>query len=404
MEREGDASGLPSAASGAGAPAHAVALPSTGLDAVVVRLCRTLRERGVSVTPTDSIDAARTLPHVDLGDREDVRLALRAVLVSRPEDFETFDAAFEEAWQVRGGLRAPLPGPPGADRLRPPVPLPTRRLPPVSLRNWMKPEEGSGDEDPLQMRSASNEEALAARDFAAYAGADDEAFRRLAARIARRLALRRSRRWRSARRGERIDLRRTLRSALRTGGDPIRLERRSRKLRRTRLVALCDVSGSMELYARFLLQFLHALQNTFASVETFVFATRLSRITGSLRGMRYGEALRELARDVRDWSGGTRIGDAVRGVVMDHREVIDRRTVIVILSDGWEVGDPERLADAMRDLHRRAGRVIWLNPLMGAADFAPATRGMQAALPYVDVLAPGHSLDALASLVRHLAV
>lgn len=375
-----------------------------GLDAVVVRLCRVLRERGVAVTPAESIDAARALPLVDLADREEVRLGLRTILVSRPEDFAAFDEAFGVVWHANPSMLTATPAPGVTGELRR-LPQPGQsRLAPVSLQNWMKPEETPGGDDPLPVRAASDQEALGSRDFSRYGTDDDEAFRRLAVQIARRLALRRSRRWRIARRGDRIDLRRTIRASLRSGGDPIRLERRTRKIRRTRLVALCDVSGSMELYARFLLHFLHAMQNTFASVETFVFATRLSRVTERLRGVRYGESLRGLGRDVRDWAGGTRIGDAVRAFVDEHRSLVDRRTIVVILSDGWDVGDPERLSAAMRNLHRRAGRVIWLNPLMGAPGFTPETRGMQAALPYVDVLAPGHSLEALRSLVRHLAI
>ncbi|MEO7966648.1 MAG: VWA domain-containing protein [Gemmatimonadaceae bacterium] len=373
-----------------------------GLLGVVVQFCRVLRERGVSVTPAESIDASRTLGVVDLGDREDVRLSLRAVLISRLEDFAAFDEAFDEAWQLTGGIPSPILAPNIRRESRPPDPQ--KRSASVSLTNWMKQGTEPNDDDPINVRTASDLEALGSRDFATYAADDDEAFRRLAAQIARRLAMRKSRRWRMARRGERIDLRRTARTSLRTGGVAIRLERRTRRLRRTRLVVLCDVSGSMELYSRFLLQFLHALQNSFATVESFVFATRLSRITLQLRGARYRDALKDLGRDVRDWSGGTRIGSALQSFVDAHRKFVDRRTIVLIVSDGWDVGDPVILEEAMRAIAHRSGRVIWLNPLMGGADFSPATRGMQAALPYIDVLAPGHSLDALRKLVRDLVL
>jgi uncharacterized protein len=381
-------------------------MPATNerdLVATVVRLCRTLRDRGIIVTPAESIDAARSLAFVDIGDEAEVRLGLRAVLVSRREDYDAFDAAFDETWRAPAATAGmiPLPGA-RTDVRRPPQPGAPKPAP-VSLQNWMKPGGDIGDEL-VKVRAASDREALGSRDFASYAAEDDDAFRRLAARIARRLALRKSRRWRAARRGERLDLRRTVRGSLRTGGNLVRLERRSRKVRRTSLVALCDVSGSMELYSRFLLQFLHALQNTFARVETFVFATRLSRITAHLRGVGYRESLRDLGRDVRDWSGGTRIGAAVRGLLDEHASLIDRRTIVLILSDGWDVGDPAVLGEAMRDLSAKAGRIIWLNPLMGAADFAPETRGMQAALPWIDVLAAGHNLESLQGVVRDLVI
>ncbi|MEP7382795.1 MAG: VWA domain-containing protein [Gemmatimonadota bacterium] len=373
------------------------------LVATVVTMCRLLRERGVAVTPSESIDAARALGCIDLGDREEVRLALRAVMVSRREDHAAFDDAFRDVWAASEGLPQPIPLPgPRRDMTRPPTPAPPKP-PSVSLQNWMKPGE-TDDGDPVRVRAASDRESLGSKDFAMYAADDDAAFDVLARQIARRLALRRSRRWKVARRGERIDLRRTVRASLRTGGDAIRLERRSRKLRRTRLVALCDVSGSMELYARFLLQFLHALQNTFARVETFAFATRLSRLTPMLRGVRYRESLRELGREVQDFSGGTRIGASLSSFLDRYPKLVDRRTIVVILSDGWDVGSPDVLAEAMRGIQRRAGRVIWLNPLMGASDYTPDTRGMQAALPFIDVLAPGHSVEALRRLVRQLSL
>ena len=373
------------------------------IDAVVM-LCRDLRDRGVSVTPSESIDAARTLGHVDLGDRDDVRLALRTVLVSRREDFEAFDAAFDAAWRLPGGMAAPIPMPHLRADVRRPPNQPPKKNAPVSLQNWMIPNDGTSADDPIKVRAASDRESLGERDFSVYSADDADEFRRLARQIARRLALRKGRRWKVAHRGERFDLRRTVRASLRTGGDAIQIVRRTRKLRRTRLVALCDVSGSMELYARFLLQFLHALQNTFARVETFAFATRLSQITGHLRGLQYRESLIGLGRDVRDWSGGTRIGASVREFVDRHAELIDRRTIVLIMSDGWDVGDPQLLADAMRDLARRAGRVIWLNPLMGAPDYTPDTRGMQAALPHVDVMAPGHNIESLRAVARYLSL
>ncbi|MBI2461924.1 MAG: VWA domain-containing protein, partial [Candidatus Rokubacteria bacterium] len=223
---------------------------------------------------------------------------------------------------------------------------------------------------------------------------------RLAARIARRLATRRSRRRRPARRGPEVDLRRTMRLAL-TRGEPVELARREKKRQKTKVVVLCDVSGSMDLYSRFLLQFLYALQNQFARMETFVFATTLSRITDELRGQPYRVALERLGR-VRDWSGGTKIGDSLQAFDAGWRWLLDRRTVVVILSDGWDTGEPELLAEALRRIRRRAARLIWLNPLLGNLDYQPLTQGMAAALPHLDLFAPAHNLESLRALARHL--
>jgi uncharacterized protein with von Willebrand factor type A (vWA) domain len=364
------------------------AVPSDLVDAVVA-IVRRLRHRGVRTSTDSSVEAVRALTAIDVLDRDEVRETLRITLLSRPEDFAIFDEVFATSWETTGGLPAPMPD---LGRLVEPEPRPqpSRRLAPVTLQNWMKPDDVDTAGRSVSILAPSDEERLAVRDFATYTSGDLETFRRLARRIARRLALRRSRRWKASRRGRSVDVRGTIRQAERTAGEMLRVQRRSRRIRRTRLLALCDVSGSMELYSRFLLQFVHALQNSFASVETFVFATRLSRVTDHLRGD-YALALRQLGRDVRDWSGGTRIGEAIEGIV-------------IILSDGWDVGDPATLERAMGDLRRRAGKVIWLNPLMGADDYSPDTRGMRAALPHVDLLFPAHNMDALERLVPRLVL
>jgi uncharacterized protein with von Willebrand factor type A (vWA) domain len=222
----------------------------------------------------------------------------------------------------------------------------------------------------------------------------------LTVQIARRLARRISRRRRpSARRG-RLDLRRTLRANV-TRGDLIDLRYRRRKRRKVRLVLLCDVSGSMDLYSRFLLQFLFALQSVFARVETFTFSVHLTRVTEYLRGRSYREVLRRLTA-VRDWSGGTRIGESLAEFNRQWGRLVDRQTIVIILSDGWDTGDPELLAGELLRIKRRAGRVIWLNPLLGNPSYEPLTRGMAAALPLVDHFAAAHNLAALRALAGSL--
>ena len=169
-------------------------------------------------------------------------------------------------------------------------------------------------------------------------------------------------------------------------------------------IIIVDVSGSMDLYARLLLQFLYALQNAFSRVETFVFATRLSRVTDELRAPGYRDALGNLSERVQDWSGGTRIGESLSTFLAGWPRLVDRRTVVVVLSDGWETGDPEVLGAALAVLHRRAGRLVWLNPLLGSPGYEPLTRGMQTALPHLDVFAPANDLASLEQLARHLSL
>lgn len=368
----------------------------------VTGLCRRLRERGVLVTPGETVDAVRTLDAVDVGDRAELYLALRSVVTTRPEDYRAFDEEFDRAFTASGGAA----GTTDAHGPQPRLPPPVRRAAGAStaLENWLRATGAEPDDPGTGIPRPSDRDLLSAHDFRAFDDAALDAVTRVARRMARRLATRPSRRWRPSTRGARVHLRRTMRRVLETGGAPARLVFRERKPRRTRLVLLCDVSGSMELYTRFLLQVLYAMQNSFARVETFVFATRLSRVTEPLGAPRYRAALEGLARDVRDFAGGTRIGECLDRFEREWGRRLDRRTVVVVLSDGWDTGDPALLGDAMARLHRRAGRVIWLNPLLGAPDYRPLTRGLQAALPHVDIFHPAHDLTSLEALVRHLSL
>jgi uncharacterized protein with von Willebrand factor type A (vWA) domain len=363
----------------------------------VVGLCRDLRARGMTVTTAHAIDAVRALHFGALQSRERTYLSLRCVLVGRPEELEIFDEAFAALF---GKQQAPAEGPVRVHRRSPP---PEQAAVP-SLSSWGQPgDEGEGGEDEQEeIKAASDAAAVAQKDFSAFSAAELDEIRRISARIARRLAARPSRRWKSGRRGPRVDLRRTLRRSLSNGGETLDLRFRRRKPRKTRIVALCDVSGSMDLYSQFLLQFLYALQGTVARVESFVFSTSLRRVTDLLKQPDYAAALRGLSAEVHDWSGGTRIGACLADFNRDYPAMIDGRTVAVILSDGWDTGDPAILGAEMESLRIRSRRVIWLNPLLGSPGYEPLTQGMQAALPHVSVFAPAHNLSALRALERHL--
>ncbi len=372
------------------------------LASAAVRFCRLLRARGLPVTPAESLDAVRVLEVIDLGDRAEVRRALRTVLVWRPEDFPVFDACFDAFWAGRSAdpvdsLRAPGPE---TDGLPPALAahLPAAKASELVFQEWGRPEDEAGQ--PVGLPRASDLERVMGKDFSTFSPDQLDEVARLAARLARRLATRRGRRRRPTRRGREVDLRRTLRLSL-TRGEPVELARREKKRVKTKVVVLCDVSGSMDLYSRFLLQFLYSLQNQLGRMETFVFATTLTRITDELKGQSYRLALERLGR-VRDWSGGTKIGESLQAFHAGWRWLLDRRTVVVILSDGWDTGEPELLAEALRLIRRRAARLIWLNPLLGNPDYQPLTQGMVAALPYLDLFAPAHNLDSLRALARHL--
>ncbi len=363
----------------------------------VIGLCRALRDGGMTVTTAHAIDAVRALSTGVLGSRQRTYLALRCVFAARPEEFELFDVAFAEQFTDAG---VPREGPVRVHRRSPP----RGEASTPSLSSWTDAgADGTAEgEEPMEVPAASDTPSLAQKDFSAFRAEELDEIRRISARLARRLAARPSRRWRSGKSGPRVDLRRTIRRSLSHGGEALDLRFRRRKPRKTRIVALCDVSGSMDLYSQFLLQFLYALQGTVARVESFVFSTSLRRVTDLLQQPDYPRMLRGLSAEVHDWSGGTRIGACLADFNREYAEMVDGRTVMVILSDGWDTGDPALLSEEMERLRVRSRRVIWLNPLLGSPGYEPLTQGMQAALPHVSVFAPAHNLAALRALERHL--
>jgi uncharacterized protein with von Willebrand factor type A (vWA) domain len=353
-----------------------------------------LRAAGLPVPTSCVIDSVAALEFVDLADRQEFYLALRTVLVSRTEEQVVFDRCFEAFFNGQTGLASPVSE-------EEPVPGPAdafggRR---VASHGDDLPD---GEEEPFDLPGGSERELLMEQDFSSFAPEQLDEIARLTMLIARRLARRVSRRRKPAKRRGTVDLRRSMRANV-LKGDIIELRRLARRRRKPSLVLLCDVSGSMDVYSRFLLQFLYALQNSFGRVETFTFATRLTRVSDLLRGDSYRRALGRLAQ-VHDWAGGTRIGESLREFNAGWSHLIDRRSVVLILSDGWDTGEPDLLADEMLALKRRAARVIWLNPLLGSPGYEPLNRGMAAALPFVHRFAAAHNLASLRELASRLVL
>jgi hypothetical protein len=347
----------------------------------LVLFVRMLRAQGVSVRAGGTLDAAEALDHVGLERRDDVRDALRAVLVSRHDDLPRFDRVFDRFWRVwpaAGGSGLPQP-------IQPP-----RRG--VTTVQWqasasIPPEEheAAGPQDtPDTVRTYSAADVWREKDFAAYSAAETARARAAIARLVWTPGDRVTRRWVPGSGGA-VDLRRLLRVNARHGGEPLVIPRRERRLAPRPLVVLCDVSGSMEPYTRMLLLFVHAMARRQRSIEVFVFSTRLTRITRPFVARPIDQALARVRDMVKDWSGGTRIGQALR---MFHvrwgRRVLRRGPVVLLISDGWDLGEPELLTAEIARLQRGCSRLIWLNPLIGSPGYAPLTRGMRAALPHVD--------------------
>jgi len=383
-----------------------VAVPRDLLTAVLA-FGQTLRRAGLPLTVTELMDAVRALESIDLMDRAEFHLALRTCLVARVEEIPVFDRCFDAFWKFHAdegqgleGLTSPAPAPRVEEEHAPGGGGPAEEQGSMALESWE--EEAAADEEPLEVPGKSEREVLMDRDFSTFPAEDLDEVARLTILIAKRLARRVSRRRRPTRRGGVIDLRRSMRANM-MKGEIIELRRRERRRRKVRLILLCDVSGSMDLYSRFLLQFLFALQNVFGRVETFTFATRLTRVTEQLKGPSYQLALRRLT-EVRDFSGGTRIGESLAEFNRSWGHLVNRHTIVILLSDGWDTGEPELLANEMLALRRKAGRVIWLNPLLGNPSYEPLTRGMAAALPLVDHFAAAHNLASLRDLAGHLTL
>lgn len=364
---------------------------------------RMLRALGVEITPTQVVDLVDSLHYVNIGSRQDFKNSARTVLISRHEHLPLFDEAFDLFWRARGKtalLQLDL-----SELLqkqeKPQQEEVYRRTPATEQDKQQLPEEEPEEERVL---TYSDLEILRQKDFSRLDEEEMAAVRRLMLQTQWQLEPRRTRRTVNAKQGDLLDLRRTIRQNLRHGGELLRLAHKERKFKRRPVVLICDISGSMERYARVLLQFIYVVTSRLDRVESFVFSTRLTRITRELRRRNIDDALREASAVVHDWAGGTRIGESIRTFNYDWaRRVLGQGAIVMIISDGWDRGDVALLEREMDRLHRSCHRLIWLNPLLGAADYQPLVRGIKAALPHVDDFLPVHNLASLEQLADLLA-
>ena len=371
----------------------------------LVHFTRLLHRLGLDVQAGRTRDVAAALAHVDVGRRSDFYHTLRSLLVHRVDDLALFDEAFRVFWRrPHGDWTATDLGAMGETR-RSGAPEYESEAPPGA--------DGEGGDDGRQaayrvermaVLSYSDREALYAKDFEHFTAEEVSAAEQMMAELDWELGERQSKRW-TAGRGPALDLRRAVRANMRYGGELIDLPPRRRKTRRRPLILLCDVSGSMERYSRMLLHFVHALTGggRLGRVEAFVFATRLTRITHELAARAADAVVPSLPRKIDDFGGGTRIGAALRTFNVEWaRRVRGQGPIVLLISDGWDRGEPAALRAEMARLQRSCQRLIWLNPLLGSPDYLPLTRGMQAALPAIDDFLPVHNLASLAALARHL--
>jgi uncharacterized protein with von Willebrand factor type A (vWA) domain len=361
-----------------------------------------LRRLGLDFGSSNMLDLVRATEDVSLGRKQDFRYAARCLLVHRKQDLPLFDEAFQVFWRRPATGQSPLDLRSMGEerRYRTPQIIP----PALSDSNADEDESDSQEKQPAVdlSRTYSAREVLREKDFADFTPAEMSQAREMMAELSWDLGRRRTRRLIPGE-GASLDLRRTFRRNLKYGGELLELARRQTNDKPRPLVLICDVSGSMERYTRMLLHFIHTIAGGWGRVEAFLFATRLTRITRFLGYRRVDQAVREVARTVPDWAGGTRIGEALKTFNFRwSRRVMRNGAVVLIISDGWDRGEPELLSREMARLQRSCHRIIWLNPLLGSPSYQPLTQGMQAALPYVDDFLPVHNLNSLEALARHL--
>jgi uncharacterized protein len=371
-----------------------------GMTGRLALLVASMRAGGARVGVDELLSAHRVMRAVDAADRGRVYLALRSALCSRRDDLVVYEAAFAATFGRGPETDEERERRESRDELREPA---SPALPRMAIPAPTRPGIGYLEPDPVPA-AWSDIEVLHEKDFADYTDAERLVARRIMMRLARHSPQRPSRRTQPSRRrgpqppAARPDLRRTIRASLRYGGEPVERHWREHAERPRPLVLVCDVSGSMEPYARMLLQYMQACVAARRRVEAFVFGTRLTRVTAELAGRDADRALDRAAGAAADWSGGTRIGEALATLNREHGRRLGRGSIVVLLSDGWDRGDPEELAEEIARLGRCAYRLIWLNPLKASPGYEPLTRGMQAALPHVDHFLAGNSLASLGEL------
>ncbi len=387
----------------------------------LLRFGRRLRAAGLPVGPGQVLGSVSAMAAVDVSRYDDVYSAAKATLVTGPSQIMAFDAEFARFWRdLQGAEPAQLDAFVAASApTEMPLPEVSRKRKQTEVAAGAASEEKTvlavseadaeqtGDLDEMEVPPEdillfSAREVLRKKDFAQFTADEIAEARRMIARMDWRLGTRETRRRERAILGEFIDYRATLRRSMRHGGVPMDLRRRTRKERMRPLVLICDISGSMDRYARLLLRFVHALEQGLEATEVFVFGTRLTRITRELRKRDVDDAISDVVKSVDDWSGGTRIGESLAELNREHGRRIGRGAAVVILSDGWDRGDPELLGREMERLGRCAHRLVWLNPLKASAGYEPLTRGMVAALPHVDDFLAGNSLASLEELAELL--
>ncbi len=371
----------------------------TTISGNIVLLCRFLRQKGFALSATEEADALQSLIFLPIDKEKYFKEALKAILAKSKYQRQKFDEYYDEFW----------------DQLSRAVDSKTKDLPVKkdkkseaqkkeaqfeSLKSWLnlKP----ADEE-KEVASFSDLEVLTRKNFSDLSKEEMRLMMQLLQKLARKLAHQKSRLNKPSKKHKNLDLKRTMRANMRKGGDIQYLLFSKKKERKLKLILLCDVSKSMDLYSRFFVHLIYAFQNSYDKIETFVFSTALHRVTEILDNYEFDKAFDTISDRVPHWSGGTTIGTCLNNFTKEYGHgMLDKKTIVLILSDGWDTGDPETMKEAMKKIYKKTKKVVWLNPLAGSENFSPDALGMKTALPYIDVLASAHNLESLKKTMMQL--
>ncbi len=373
----------------------------TSLSANITAFCRHLRTYDFTIGIQEEIDALQALEVVSPFDSpEQMQLCLQTILCRSPKQLKKFPKLYKNYWQeldkaINSKVKEEAEKKPKRNDLS------QQKAPSLqALKNWLY---GNKTKEETEMATYSDLEVLTKEDFASFNESELQEVYKVVKIIAQKLANQQSRRFQKSKKAAQFDLKNTLRLSLRRGGEILDIVHHKRKKQEVKIVLICDVSRSMELYSHFLIQFMYAFKRVYKRLDIFAFSTSLQYISKALEEQTLKTALHNIANTVPNWSGGTRIGSSLETFCLKYaHKTLSGKSIVLIMSDGWDTGDIDLLEAQMRYIHRKASKVLWLNPLAGHPNYEPKVRGMQTALPYIDVFLPAYNLESLQRVVRHL--
>ncbi len=370
----------------------------TSISGNIVLLCRFLRNKGFPVSPTEETDALKGISFLPIHSEIYFREALKAVLSKSEFHWNYFDEYYHEfKEQLKKATDAKV------KELPEKKPQPEKKTKGVqfeALKDWLNL---NPTDEEKEIATFSDLDVLTKKDFLDLSEDEMRLMMRLLQKMARKLAHRKSRLRKKSKRHHQLDLKQTIRQNMRTAGEIQQLIFSEKKDQKLKLVLLCDVSRSMDLYSRFFIHLIYAFQNAYDKIETLVFSTALHKVSEILDNNEFDKAFQIISERVPHWSGGTTIGSCLKDFVQEYGHgMLDKKTIVLILSDGWDTGEPELLKEAMKTIYKKSKKVIWLNPLAGSPDFSPEAVGMKTALPYIDALASAHNLESLKRVLQQL--